>query len=102
LKSWFVETSVDGEDWRRVVRDEDNKQLNGPRFTGTFAVAGRGKCRFIRFVNIGRNHSRNDQLRISSKNCERMEQSAVIAINGDWNYQRNGSTPILDILDVES
>jgi hypothetical protein len=25
LKSWIVETSVDGQDWRDVAREEDNK-----------------------------------------------------------------------------
>jgi hypothetical protein len=66
LKSWLVETSADGETWREVAREEDNKQLNGSRFTGTFPVAGGGECRFIRLVNIGRNHFANDQLVISS------------------------------------
>jgi hypothetical protein len=54
LKSWLVETSVDGESWREVAREENNKQLNGNCLAGTFAVAGAGECRFIRLVNIGR------------------------------------------------
>jgi hypothetical protein len=29
LKSWLVETSVDGESWREVAHEEDNKQLDG-------------------------------------------------------------------------
>jgi hypothetical protein len=66
LKSWLVETSADGETWREVARMEDNKQLNGRHFAGTFAVAGSGKCRFIRLVNIGRNHWGWTQLRISA------------------------------------
>jgi hypothetical protein len=45
---------------------EDNKQLNGRHFAGTFAVAGGGKCHFIRLVNIGRNHCGWTQLRISA------------------------------------
>jgi hypothetical protein len=65
LKSWLIETSVDGENWREVAREEDNKQLNGTYFTATFAVAGGEECRFIRLVNIGRNHRGNDCLRIS-------------------------------------
>jgi hypothetical protein len=65
LKSWLVETSVDGENWREVSREENNTQLNGKRFTGTFAVAGGGECRFIRLVNIGRNHCGDDTLCIS-------------------------------------
>jgi hypothetical protein len=58
LKSWLVETSVDGENWREVAREEDNEQLNGEWFTATFAVAGGVECHFIRLVNIGRNHGR--------------------------------------------
>jgi hypothetical protein len=64
LKSWLVETSADGENWREVAREEDNKQLNGKYFTGTFAVAGGGECRFVRLVNIGKNHWKTDQIRI--------------------------------------
>jgi hypothetical protein len=56
LKSWRVETSTDGENWWEVAREKDNKQLNGYLFTGIFAVAGGEECRFIRLVNIGRNH----------------------------------------------
>jgi hypothetical protein len=66
LKSWLVETSADGESWREVAREENNNQLNGSRFTGTFSVADGGECRFIRLVNIGRNHFGDDQLRISA------------------------------------
>jgi hypothetical protein len=66
LKSWLVETSADGENWREVARGENNEQLNGDRFTATFAVADGGKCRFIRLVNIGRNHCGNDLLAISA------------------------------------
>jgi hypothetical protein len=66
LKSWCVETSADGESWREVAREEDNKQLNGKRFTATFAVADGGECRFIRLVNIGRTHLGDDCLYIST------------------------------------
>jgi hypothetical protein len=66
LKSWLVEASADGESRREVSREEDNEQLKGSRFTGTFAVAGSGACRFIRLVNIGRNHFWDDCLAISA------------------------------------
>jgi hypothetical protein len=66
LKSWVLETSLDGESWREVSREEDNNQLNGEYFTGTFAVAGGGECRFIRLVNIGRNHKGSDKLKITA------------------------------------
>jgi hypothetical protein len=66
LKSWLVETSVDGENWREVAHEEDNEQLNGRRFTATFTIAGGGKCRFIRLVQIGRNHYVRDDIFISA------------------------------------
>jgi hypothetical protein len=62
LKWWVVETSADWESWREVAREEDNKQLSGRYFTGTFPVASGRECRFIRLVNIGRNHLGDDQL----------------------------------------
>jgi hypothetical protein len=68
LKSWLVETSADGENWRKVAREEDNEQLNGERFSGTFSVAGGGECQFVRLVNIGRNHYGDDRCNISA--CE--------------------------------
>jgi hypothetical protein len=34
--------------------------------SGTFTVAGGGECRFIRLVNIGRNHFGTDVLCISA------------------------------------
>jgi hypothetical protein len=46
---WLIEASADGESWREVAREEDNKQLNGYYFTGTFAVADGRECRFIRW-----------------------------------------------------
>jgi hypothetical protein len=66
LKSWLVETSVDGKTWREVDHKENNKQLNGTYFIGTFPVAGGGECRFIRLVNIGRNHYGDDSLMITA------------------------------------
>jgi hypothetical protein len=66
LKSWLVETSVDGENWRKVAREEDNEQLNGSFLTATFPVADGGECRFIRLVNIGRDHHGSDSLNMSA------------------------------------
>jgi hypothetical protein len=66
LRTWLVETSVDGERWQVVAREKDNEQLNGKFKTITFPVAGAGECRFIRLVNIGRNHFGNDCLWISA------------------------------------
>jgi hypothetical protein len=67
-KSWLVETSMDGKNWREVDHWQDNEQLNGFPFTATFELAGAEECRFIRLVNIGKNHGGNDVLWISA--CE--------------------------------
>jgi hypothetical protein len=66
LKSWVVETSVDGVSWQEVAREENSEQLNGSHFTGIFELAFGGECRFIRLVNIGRNHRGNDGICISA------------------------------------
>jgi hypothetical protein len=66
MKSWLVETSADGKTWREVAREEASNQLNGIWFTGTFAVAGGGECRFIRLVNIDMNHGGSDSFNISA------------------------------------
>jgi hypothetical protein len=65
LKSRLVEKSTDGQNWREAAREKDNIQLNGTYFTATFAVVVGGECRFIRLVNIGRNHNGDDWLWIS-------------------------------------
>jgi hypothetical protein len=66
LRSWLIETSLDEQHWREVARQEDNEQLNGRWFTATFTVPGGEKCRFIRLVNIDRNHFENGQFVISA------------------------------------
>jgi hypothetical protein len=66
LKLWLVETSTDGENWQEVAHEEDNKQFNSCRCTDTFPVAGGEECRFIRLVNIGKNHEGNDRLYITA------------------------------------
>jgi hypothetical protein len=60
LKSWLVEVSEDGQNWREADHKEDNEDLDGESRTRTFAVAGEHVCRFIRLVQIGTNHSGDD------------------------------------------
>jgi hypothetical protein len=50
-----------------VERQEGNRKLSGKGFTDTFLVAGGAEYRFIRLVNIGRNHIRGDQFVISAR-----------------------------------
>jgi hypothetical protein len=63
LKSWVVEISEDGKDWREVDHKEGNADLNGPSLCKTYVVGG-SVCRFIRLVNIGRNHYGEDRIAI--------------------------------------
>jgi hypothetical protein len=63
---WLVEPSADGESWREVAGEEDNKQLNGANSTGIFAVARGGECRFIPLVQIGRSHFGDDSICITA------------------------------------
>jgi hypothetical protein len=62
LKSWRVETSIDGDEWRQIDHKENNELLKGSMLTETFPVTWPGKSRFIRLVNIGRNHNGDDCL----------------------------------------
>jgi hypothetical protein len=64
-KSWLVEAPADGKKWRAVAREKNSTQLNNSRFAGGFTIAAPRECRFIRLVNIGRNHHRDDCLSIS-------------------------------------
>jgi hypothetical protein len=65
LKSWLVETSAEGKNWREVDHQKNNKQFNGGFRTNTLALTSGRECRFIRLVNIGRNHFGNDILAVS-------------------------------------
>jgi hypothetical protein len=57
---------VDGENWREVAHGEFNLQHNDGWYIDTFPVQRGRWCRFIRLVNIGRNHFGNDSLFISA------------------------------------
>jgi hypothetical protein len=62
LQSWFSEISTNGQNWQEIDHREDVRELNAKRSTLTFAAAGAGRCRFIRLVSTGRNHSGYDSL----------------------------------------
>jgi hypothetical protein len=66
LKSWLIETSIDGENWTEIDRRENNSELNCRNGTRTFGVSRSKESRFIRLINVGRNHYGNDALVISS------------------------------------
>jgi hypothetical protein len=66
LKSWVVETSLDGRDWQEIDYKEKCEDLNGSCSTATFPVAGAGPCRFVRLVQVGRCHQGGDGLCLSA------------------------------------
>jgi hypothetical protein len=63
MKSWAAEVSMDSMSWTEIDHKEDNSELYAPDVTRTFQVARMEEGRFIRLVNIGRNHFGNDMLR---------------------------------------
>jgi hypothetical protein len=66
LKSWIVESSLDGVSWREIDSKEGSKALNTPEVTRVFSVSGSSPCRFVRLVNVGRNHFGSSQLSIEA------------------------------------
>jgi hypothetical protein len=63
-KSWRVETSADGKNWRVVASEGNDGSLNYAY--ATFSVPSGEECRFIRLVNIGKNSRGDDCLCISA------------------------------------
>jgi hypothetical protein len=61
-----LEISLDGQNWTVIDHREDNSELNGWKVTKTFSVAATAPCRFVRLVNIGKNHAGGDCLNISA------------------------------------
>jgi hypothetical protein len=66
LKSWVIEGSMDGSEWTEMDRRIDNSDLNDRNATRTFRLARSEECKFMRLRQIGKNHSGNDVIVISS------------------------------------
>jgi hypothetical protein len=66
LRSWIVEVSRDGHNWTEADSREDSSELNDRNVTKLFNVALPVQGRFVRLVNVGRNHAGNDSLCLSS------------------------------------
>jgi hypothetical protein len=64
LKSWVVESSLDGEAWTKIDRKTDNVDFKAWLGPASFAVSKSAECRFIRLTQTGKNHSWNDDLSI--------------------------------------
>jgi hypothetical protein len=65
-KSWVVEISSDGSDWKEVDRQDGNKDLNAKNAVKSFSVRKAERFRFVRLRQIGKNHRGNDSLAISA------------------------------------
>jgi hypothetical protein len=65
LKSWVVESSLDGEAWTEIDRKTDNVDFkDGWGKTASFAVSKSAECRFIRLTQTGKRHCGDDFLQI--------------------------------------
>jgi hypothetical protein len=64
-KCWAVEGSMTGSEWNEIDHRENSGDLNRRNITCTYEVENSVLCRFVRFVNIGRNHAGNDCLCIA-------------------------------------
>jgi hypothetical protein len=71
LRSWVIESSLDGENWTEIDRRTDNEDLEtfSSRDTGTaasFAVVNSCEFRFIRLTQTGKNSDGGDDLAVFS------------------------------------
>lgn len=63
LKSWVLEASLDGADWKELDQRNDNHDLDGKGKVASFATSDSGTFRFIRLRQTGVNH--DDELRFA-------------------------------------
>jgi hypothetical protein len=66
LKNWVVESSMDGQMWIVIDRQENTHELNGSMKTATFKLQTSVQCRFIRLTNIGNTTRGNDYVQLSA------------------------------------
>jgi hypothetical protein len=64
-KSWYVEVSLDGQEWREVHRCGENSDLNGSNQIGTYEVNEWLRCRFVRLQRSGQSHYNDNYLQFS-------------------------------------
>jgi hypothetical protein len=57
LKSWVVESSLDGKAWTEIDRKTDSEDFKAGWRTASFAVSKSAECRFIRLTQTGKRHS---------------------------------------------
>jgi hypothetical protein len=66
LKSWVVESSLDGEAWTEIDRKTDNQDFIFGWMTASFAVSKPAECRFIRLTQTVKRHNGDDYLHIQA------------------------------------
>jgi hypothetical protein len=64
LKSWVVEGSTDGRNWRELDRQTDNTVLTGGSYAAIFLIQHPIELRYIRLIQTGKNCDGNDILRL--------------------------------------
>jgi hypothetical protein len=64
LKSWVLEGSLDGENWREMDRQTDTQDFK-VHTTKVFAVSVPMKCQFIRLTQMDKDHYGYDYLELS-------------------------------------
>jgi hypothetical protein len=68
LKSWVVESSLDGGNWIEIDRNTDNSAFTRSEWEAakraTFTVSNRAGGRFIRLTMTGENHGGNNRLSV--------------------------------------
>jgi hypothetical protein len=62
LKSWMVESSLDGEAWTEIDSRTDNGQLAESPNRASFDISYSAECRFIRLSQTGKNHGGRNNL----------------------------------------
>jgi hypothetical protein len=66
LKSWVVETSLDGNKWQVIDKRENTTDLNAQNVVKTFDVNSSQQCRYIRILFTDRCHGGNYHIGFSS------------------------------------
>jgi hypothetical protein len=66
LKSWLVETSLDGKRWTEIDRRTDDYSFSIGGNAATFAIAPREAFRFIRLAQTGKTRLNEDRLLLTA------------------------------------
>jgi hypothetical protein len=65
LKSWVVESSLEGKAWTEIDQKTDNDDFkSGNYMAASFAVSNSAECRFIRLTQTAKDHGKKDDLGI--------------------------------------